>query len=151
MHRLLKITSAVAEQRSCTPADAIAHIECAMFPAEAPSPGLRPLHEFAEGLRRARARRCGLFGTLRFRDPVWDMLLDLYVARARGLRLSVGALCVGSGVPGTTALRHIEGLDKLGYVRRQPDARDNRRIWIELTDETIAPMETVLSQMQRSA
>jgi hypothetical protein len=35
-----------------------------------------------------------------FKDPAWDILLDLYVARADGRGISVSSACIASGAPG---------------------------------------------------
>lgn len=56
---------------------------------------------------RARQSRIRFFGNDLFADPVWDMLLDLAVARVEHRRVSVTSLCIASGVPTTTALRWI--------------------------------------------
>lgn len=45
-----------------------------------------------------------------FRDPAWDMLLDLTLAHTECRRVSVTSLCIASGVPPTTALRWIRAV-----------------------------------------
>ena len=59
---------------------------------------------------KARSMREQIFGTDIFRDPAWDMLLDLYVNRAEGRDTSVSSLCIAGGVPATTGLRYIAAM-----------------------------------------
>ena len=81
----------------------------------------------------ARARRASFFSAKLFADPAWDMLLELYAAELDQVRLSVGSLCIGSGVPDTTGLRWIGVLEQEGLIERRGDPFDRRRIYIELT------------------
>jgi DNA-binding transcriptional ArsR family regulator len=83
-----------------------------------------------------------------FRDPAWDMLLDLLVAHNDGKRLSVSALCLGSGVAMTTALRHIDRLERFGFVTREDDCHDERRIFVDLVDEKRCELIEFLSEWQ---
>ena len=84
--------------------------------------------EYEHRERRKRYFRPDLLG-----EPAWDMLLDLFLARADGLRLSVSSVCIGSRVPLTTALRWLAILEGEGLTCRKQDEADKRRSWIELT------------------
>lgn len=86
-------------------------------------------------LRARRLREELLPGDL-FADPAWDMLLDLLAARLEQERVSVSSLCIASAVPPTTALRWIRTLTEKGFVQRQADPHDGRRVFIALTDDT---------------
>ncbi len=86
-------------------------------------------------LRARRLREEILPGDL-FADPAWDMLLDLLAARLEQERVSVSSLCIASAVPPTTALRWIRTLTDKGFVHRQADPHDGRRVFIALTEET---------------
>ncbi|NNG56016.1 MULTISPECIES: winged helix DNA-binding protein [Sphingomonas] len=66
------------------------------------------------------------------------MLLDLYVARLKGARVSVSSLCVAANIPPTTALRHIADLVENGEIDRTPDPADQRRAFLELSDAAFA-------------
>jgi DNA-binding MarR family transcriptional regulator len=68
-----------------------------------------------------------------FREPAWDMLLDLFIQKERGRRPSVKGVCLASNVPATTALRWIGWLESEGLIERQRDERDRRRIFIALS------------------
>lgn len=90
-------------------------------------------------LRARRLREEILPGDL-FADPAWDMLLDLLAARLEQERVSVSSLCIASAVPPTTALRWIRTLTEKGFVHRQADPHDGRRVFIALTEETANAM-----------
>jgi DNA-binding MarR family transcriptional regulator len=91
--------------------------------------------------RRARER---IFDADLFADPAWDMLLELYAAEMRGVRMSVSSLCIGAAVPATTALRWIKTLETKGLIRRNADPLDGRRIFISLAPEASAAMGRLL-------
>jgi DNA-binding transcriptional ArsR family regulator len=73
-------------------------------------------------------------------EPAWDMLLDLFMQFAGGAKVSTTSLCLASGVPSTTALRHIGLLEELGLVRRSNSAFDKRVTFVELTDAGVLAM-----------
>lgn len=84
------------------------------------------------GQRRQRERYlgCGLFA-----DPAWDILLDLFVAEQRGVRISVTSACIASMVPTSTALRWIGLLQRSGLIVRERDRSDRRVAHVRLTPE----------------
>lgn len=77
-------------------------------------------------------------------NPVWDMLLDLYVAEATGRRVSVSDACIAAAVPQATALRWLNMLDQRGLVIRTADQTDRRRWWMTLSDAGVALVERML-------
>lgn len=85
-------------------------------------------------LLRARRLREDYMPAELFADPAWDMLLDLFAARLEHERVSVSSLCIASAVPPTTALRWIRTLTEKGFVDRQADPHDGRRVFIALAD-----------------
>lgn len=87
-------------------------------------------------LLRARRLRDDFLPSDLFADPAWDMLLDLLAARLEKERVSVSSLCIASAVPPTTALRWIRTLTDKGFVHRQADPHDGRRVFITLTEST---------------
>lgn len=93
------------------------------------------------GSRRRRARH---FDPTMFGDPAWDMLLDLFIARARGKEVQTLSLCMASGVPGTTALRWIAVLEKHGLVERRATPHDRRAKLIALTQHGYRVMRQYL-------
>lgn len=68
-----------------------------------------------------------------FADPAWDMLLELYAAKLGQQKISVGSLCLGAAVPGTTALRWITMLEGKGLIERKADPMDGRRFYLSLS------------------
>lgn len=83
-------------------------------------------------------------------DPVWNMLLDLYQSRIQGKSVYVTSLCIAAGVPTATAIRRIEALETEGYVRRRKDAKDGRRILVDLTDDADERMAGCLAALSRN-
>jgi DNA-binding MarR family transcriptional regulator len=55
------------------------------------------------------------------------MILQLYIGSKEDRRITVTQLCSLSGGSTTTALRHIEHLEALGYIARETDKSDRRR------------------------
>lgn len=80
----------------------------------------------------ARHRRASRFPGVRFYDPSWDMILELYVASRERRDLGVSQLCLLSGGSTTTALRHIENMEALGYLGRAADPEDRRRLVVTM-------------------
>ena len=89
----------------------------------------------ASRVYRARRRRERLFDATIFADPAWDMLLDLFLARARGQELRTTSLCHASGVPPTTALRWVDVLAKQGLIERRAAPDDRRVKIVTLSDQ----------------
>ena len=98
----------------------------------------------ARRLIKQRREREALLGTRLLGEPVWDMLLDLYVAHAEGKPVSVTSLCIASNVPPSTALRWVSAMEEDGMILRESDAKDGRRSHLRLTPRTAAQMETLL-------
>jgi DNA repair protein RadC len=70
-------------------------------------------------------------------NPAWDMLIDLFLHAHAGKPVSTSALCFGSGMPMSNALRLIRKLCDSGIVMREPDPRDGRRNFITLPLQTL--------------
>ncbi|NYT41996.1 winged helix DNA-binding protein [Sphingomonas sp. R-74633] len=95
--------------------------------------------DLVESFYRARRLRDDAFGGIanQFREPTWDILLDLYLAAAKGRPVSVSSACIGSGAPQTTAIRHLALLENAGLVVRTPNPMDNRAGIVTLTEDAI--------------
>lgn len=103
-----------------------------------------PLLNLAAALVRARGNRARQFRQNLFGDPVWDMLLDLFIARLSHKPVCVSSLCIAARVPASTALRWIRNLERHGEVMRRPDASDRRRVYVELSDSAFRSVERSL-------
>lgn len=95
----------------------------------------------------ARATRRQFFGGELFSDPAWDILLELYALRCEQLRASASKLCIAAGVPTTTALRWISKLESDGFVKREADPLDARRVWVEISDTGFETMKSYLQAL----
>lgn len=83
-----------------------------------------------------------------FGEPAWDIMLDLFIARAQRRETSVTSACVGSAVPSTTALRWIGVLESLGLLVREVDPHDRRRVFVSLSQKGYNKMVECLGHMQ---
>jgi DNA-binding MarR family transcriptional regulator len=95
--------------------------------------------------RRLRAR---YFDPEIFGEPAWDILLELYEAELTHQRVQVSAACIGSGVPGTTALRCLHMMEARGLVERSDDPTDARRIFVYLSHEARTAMGSLFGALQ---
>lgn len=110
------------------------------------SPTSAALLAIAIRMRRARERVRMLFPSDLFRDSAWDMMLELFIAQGQRRHLCVKELILVSGESSSSALRRIDGLQGAGLIARRHDARDHRRIWVELTDKGHTAMVLLFEQ-----
>ena len=92
-----------------------------------------------------RRRRERVFGAGLFSEPVWDILLELYIARAEGCDVPVGNACLAASVPMTSALRWCQLLQDRKIVYRERDPNDGRRVFLRMSDATFAKLTTLLA------
>ena len=103
--------------------------------------GLAPALDFdteklagiAASIYAARKRRTELFDPRLFGEPAWDMLLILFISKARGDRMSTSKLCSTSSTPHATGLRWIDRLQQQDLVQRAPSDDDSRVMLVEIT------------------
>ncbi|WP_174274013.1 winged helix DNA-binding protein [Sphingomonas bacterium] len=107
------------------------------------NPGVSTVTQFVRAELKARACRGQIFDTDLFRDPAWDMLLDLYDAHSAGRVISVSSLCIAANVPATTGLRYVAAMEREGLVSRRRDKSDHRRVLIEASPSALAGVERV--------
>lgn len=88
-----------------------------------------------------RGTRRETFGADVFREPAWDVMLDLYCARLTGKEVSMMDACIAAGVPSTTGLRYVRRLLASKLVTRRRDVKDRRRSWVALTDQAAGQVE----------
>lgn len=85
---------------------------------------------FARRLLALRRLRQTTFGAIHSADPVWAMLLELYIQTREGRPVSISSLSLSAGVPATTALRCINSMVSSGLLARRGDPRDGRRVFV---------------------
>jgi hypothetical protein len=115
----------------------LAEIEARLdtLPQAPPSEGLsdEKLAVIATSIYRARRRRLDYFDADLFAEPAWDMLLDLFVNKALGRRISTTSLCLAADAAQATGLRYLAILEAKGLVRRRPAPDDGRVTLVDLT------------------
>jgi hypothetical protein len=87
-----------------------------------------------------RQRRAKLFPGEIFGEPAWDIILDLFIARLNGRKISITSACIGSNVPSTTALRWIQLLGDYGILERTQNDFDRRGSFLKLSDAATRAM-----------
>jgi DNA-binding MarR family transcriptional regulator len=116
-------------------------------PAASP-PATAP--QMIEALIGARKLRTKYFDQDLFFDPAWAILIDLYQAELVGKKLCVSAVCYGSGVAETTALRYIGVLEQRGLIQRVPDPKDKRRAFLKLTQSAQDKLVSYFGEVRRN-
>jgi DNA-binding MarR family transcriptional regulator len=153
LSRLLELILKFAEKDQCTPSEAVDRlVNLLLSNGGHGSPDQATIAVWADRVRHMRMRRNQVFGAPLFRDPAWDMLLELYVAERSGREITLKSLCYASGVSLSTAARQLEILEKHGLVRRGRDEQDHRRAVVRPTSRALAAIESVgtmiIEQMQ---
>ncbi len=82
---------------------------------------------------RIRRSRDTLFPDGYFGDAGWDILLDLDKSSRIGQKFSMTDAGTGANIPLTTTLRYIAKLERDGFVERNSDPTDKRRMFVKLT------------------
>lgn len=106
---------------------------------------------FARLLLQQRRRREQALGSEHFADPVWDMMLDLFVARVAGEDVAMSSLVIGANVPQSTALRRIRMLVRQGGFIARADPHDGRRTFIALSDALFEALAVLLRAWRDAA
>jgi len=145
---LLDVVMKVAEDGHCTPPEAVHRISNILFAERGDDRRRRAvLADYAARIRHVRMKRNALIGAPLFRDPAWDMLLELFAAHENGRKMSVSLLCIASGVPLTTALRQLQRLEDYGLVTRLGDSSDQRRCLVIPTAKAMDGVESVAAAL----
>ena len=112
--------------------------------------GTAPLidRDVIKAIMRVQSTRAKLLGYGLVDDAAWVMLLDLLLMHLEAKPLAVTALCVGSGVPVTTALRRLDQLIAKGLAQKAPDQTDRRRLLVSITPKGIDCVGAILAQMR---
>ena len=146
---LLSSVSALSARMGSSFSEALRHLIALAESADPKSMAVpRDRRDFARRVLRVRQQRNVILGADSFRDPAWDMLLDLYVQDSGHAGTMISALCIASGVPQTTALRYIYRLAQLGLVRITDHPTDQRRTMVSLSNDARPRIERLLDMMQ---
>jgi len=142
--KMATIISEAAVEFGCSTSDVVAMVERALKQGHPDVQARRSPVATVKEWRRARLRRNAAMDTTIFRDPAWDMLLDLYCAEHDGKRLTVSQLGYGSGVAIATAIRHIDRMVEADLVERREDTTDQRCTIVSLTPDARSKFERFL-------
>jgi DNA-binding MarR family transcriptional regulator len=142
--RIAAVISDAAVGMGCSTSDVVSMVERGLKHGDVASLSRRPGAATVKEWKRVRMRRNSVMETTIFRDPAWDMLLDLYSAEQEGKRLTVSQLCYGSGVAIATALRHIDRMVQANLLERRENVSDHRSTIVSLTPAAKAKFERFL-------
>jgi hypothetical protein len=79
--------------------------------------------------------------------PAWDMLLDLYLARAETRTTYAWAVCLAAHAPMSTAHRHLAAMSARGHVVRSDDPADHRRVAVALSPGTAQTLDALMDAL----
>ena len=96
--------------------------------------------QIAQRTRIERNERERVFGTTLFGDHGWEILLDLFIARAEKREVTIVSICRGISLPEAAVLRCIATLIEAQLVVRRAQNSDPRTILLALTDKGLAMM-----------
>jgi DNA-binding MarR family transcriptional regulator len=129
---MMEMLSPLAEPR-------MAYVE----PARPLRTRFQPEHWMLCAARRSytgRRERERLFGGALFADPVWDILLYLFIAAGEGRHVSVSEVCSAASVPATTALRNIAHMTDRKLLIRCANPEDRRSSHLKLSAAALEKM-----------
>ena len=92
--------------------------------------------------RRLRQLRKRLLGDDFYSGPGWEILLHLFESYVTQLRDTVGKVCTGTDIPGATALRWLNRLEREGLIQLRDDPIDGRRRFVELSNAGVDAMSS---------
>lgn len=80
-------------------------------------------------------------------SPIWDMLMELYIAEREQRIVYLWSLCSFANVPFSTACRKVTEMEDIGLVRRNTANRDRRGVEVALTDNGEQLIESLLDRL----
>ena len=107
------------------------------------------LRQDAARLLASRKLRSGLFDPNLFGEPAWDILLSLYVIHNDRRRMSIRALAEHCDLPLTTMQRWLDYLAQRNLVRRLSNPADHRVVYIELSEQGRARMDSYFLRLRK--
>lgn len=120
-------------------------------PADAaPQPLARRMDQKAiKALIRCHAAQRDILGADLIDGAAWVMLLDLMLMYIERKPLAVTALCMGSGIPVTTALRRLDELIAKRFVEKLADPCDRRRTLVSITPKGVECVSAIIEQIEK--
>jgi Fic family protein len=109
------------------------------------------LLEAARQLYQSRRLRDRIFGISLFADPAWDILLDLFIAKREGRKVTISSACAAASAPTSTAARHIAHLVQKRLVVRVSRQEDARSSYLELTAAGDRKLTQLFREVEQSA
>ncbi|MDV3456127.1 MarR family transcriptional regulator [Sphingomonas sp. HF-S4] len=103
-----------------------------------------------ESIIRVREARSKFMPENWFSDPAWDILLRLYHAYLDGLERTVGDLGSFASTSPATTNRWLDVLASRGWIHRRRDERDQRRVFISLSETGAEQMHECFEQMRKN-
>lgn len=88
---------------------------------------------FAMATREVRRRRTETFPHLRLREPMWDVMLELFIQQERGCRTSLDHLTLTGDLEAAVVQHAVAVLVAAGLVERATDLFDKRIMWLTLS------------------
>lgn len=96
--------------------------------------------QIARRKRVERRERERVFGSTLFGDHGWEIVLELFIARAEKREVTIVSICRGISLPEAAVLRCIATLIEAQLVVRRAQEADPRTILLALTDRGLAMM-----------
>ena len=92
-----------------------------------------PLLNVAMAAREVRRQRTVTFPHLRLREPMWDVMLDLFIEQESGHRMSLEHLSLAGELDAAVLNHAVAVLVTAGLVVRTLDRFDKRVVWLTLS------------------
>ena len=105
------------------------------------------LAAMAERLYLERRRRDDYFPAGLFGEPVWDLMLALFIAREEGRRLNIAEAYDAAGVKPAAGRRLLARMEGSGLVTRSGGQQDLRRRYVSLTPNASDRMSDYLTRI----
>jgi hypothetical protein len=87
----------------------------------------------ATAAREVRRQRTVTFPHLRLREPMWDVMLDLFIEQESGHRMSLDHLTLTGEHEAVVVNHAVAVLVTAGLLTRTPDRFDKRVVWLTLS------------------
>jgi DNA-binding MarR family transcriptional regulator len=114
-----------ANQMAARPAIAYAHAS--------PEDSRELSLSYAAAAREVRRGRSEIFPQLRLREPMWDVMLELFIQQEGGCRTSLDHLTLTGELEAAVVHHAVAVLVAAGLVDRAADLFDKRVVWLTLS------------------